>query len=195
MIIRDARTLKFDPKKAVFFDTNVWLSLFPATETASYQKDWARYYTALYERLIKYNVPIVINPMVLSEYINRFCRIEHEAYCKGRGFLEYKDFRSTDDFSYVASAASDSAKEILSTPAILIRGVDADLRLCDMIDKFATGRMDFNDCLYVKECLNNQWPLITNDSDFGYSDMDIEVWTANDNLINFARKHRMFQRG
>ena len=133
--------------------------------------------------------------MVLSEYINRFCRIEHEAYCKGMGFLEYKDFRSTDDFLYVASAASDSAKEILSTPAILIRGVDADLRLCDMVDKFATGRIDFNDCLYVEECLKNKWPIVTNDSDFGYSDMDIEVWTANDNLIKFAQKSKMFQRG
>lgn len=96
---------------------------------------------------------------------------------------------------YVASAASDSAKEILSTPAILIRGVDADLRLCDMVDKFATGRIDFNDRLYVEECLKNKWPIVTNDSDFGYSDMDIEVWTANDNLIKFAQKSKMFQRG
>ena len=194
MTVRDARTLKFDPGRAVFFDTNIWLALFPATEISSYKKDWAISYSVLFERLIKFKVSIVINPMVMSEYINRFCRIEHEAYCMSMESVEYKDFRNGPDFSYVASAASEAAKEILSTPVIAIKGVDSDSSLDEAIESFKTGRIDFNDSLYVDTCVKNEWPIVTNDSDFGYTDKAIEVWTANDKLIKYARDRNMFKK-
>ena len=193
MIVRDARTLKFDSNRPVFFDTNVWLSIFHPATSEEAQKDWARDYSDFYARLVKYKVPIVVNAMVMSEYINRFCRIEHEAYCKAYKFVEYKDFRNSKDFSYVASAAAGGAGEILGTSSVCREGIEKDLDIHGFVAAFETGHVDFNDSVYIAICLKNGWPIVTNDSDFATCCGDLEVWTTNDSILRRARKNGTFK--
>lgn len=192
MIFRDARSLKFDSSQPVFFDTNVWLAIFPATSCET-KKDWAVEYSGLYARLTKYKVPIVTNAMVMSEYLNRFCRIEHEAYCKAYGNIEYKDYRNGKDFVYAAAAASEYAKEILDTGSLQMKGIDPDIDSRGIVEKFASGTVDYNDAVYVELCQKNKWPIVTHDSDFAYGGTELEVWTANNTLLNLARRRGQFK--
>lgn len=192
MIVRDARNLKFKQDQPVFFDTNVWLAIYPATSNET-SKDWAQEYSRLYANLTKYNVPIVVNAMVMSEYINRFCRIEHEAYCKAYKSVEYKDFRNSEDFSRAASDAADSAREILDTPSVRREGIEKDLDIRGIVADFETGHVDFNDSVYIATCLKNGWPIVTNDSDFVSCGGELEVWTINDLILSRAKKNGTFK--
>lgn len=192
MIVRDIRTLQFDKEQPVFFDANAWLSIYPATSNET-NRNWACDYTDLYKRLTKYNAPIMINAMVMSEYINRFCRIEHEAYCKSYKFVEYKEYRNSGDFKYTAAAAAGSAKEILETACQV--GIDGELDLESCVSDVKTGSVDFNDSVYIATCLRNGWPIVTNDSDFVSPKLELEIWTANDSMLKKARAKGIYQKG
>ena len=88
----------------VFFDANVWLDIYgPAPQ------HWAQApCSSLFYKLIKNNIDIYINGLIISEVINSWARIEFRQQRKELGFKtnEFKKFRATPEFLAVAKDIS-----------------------------------------------------------------------------------------
>lgn len=74
----------------ILVDTNIWLYLFPAPGNP--HQSFARRYSTAFSRLVGAQAQPVLDPMVLSEYLNRYCRIEWEGNFKSQ-YQTFKLFR------------------------------------------------------------------------------------------------------
>jgi len=173
----DLSSYSFSSNEQVLVDTNVWLYLFPAPGNPRH--NFAKQYSVAFANLVSAQAQPVLDPMVLSEYLNRYVRIEWEGNFKTT-YLKFKDFRNSHDFSSVASSAETFAKGILSfcqIHSVPANELDLNLALAD----FSSGNVDFNDALLVDICKKKNIKLMTNDGDF--QDGGIEVLTTNPRLL------------
>jgi predicted nucleic acid-binding protein len=173
----DLSSYSFSSDEQVLVDTNVWLYLFPAPANPSNR--FAIQYSTAFSSLVSAHAQPVLDPMVLSEYLNRYIRIEWEGNYKS-SYPKFKDFRNSADFSAVASAAETFAKKILSF--CQIHSIPAnELDLSQALADFSAGGVDFNDVILVDICKKRNLKLMTNDGDF--QDGGIEVLTTNPRLL------------
>ena len=173
----DLSSYSFSSDEQVLVDTNVWLYLFPAPTDPSNR--FSTQYSTAFSNLVSAQAQPVLDPMVLSEYLNRYIRIEWEGNYKSR-YPKFKDFRNSSDFPAIASAAETFAKRILSF--CQIHSIPAnELDLNHALADFSTAGVDFNDALLVDICKKRNLKLMTNDGDF--QDGGIEVLTTNPKLL------------
>ncbi len=167
----------FSSGEKILFDANIWLYLFPPPGNPP--QDYATQYSRAVTNLIKANAQPVLVPIVLSEYLNRYCRIEWEGNYKN-SFPKFKGFRESLDFPVIAQHAKAYALKILNMSDVC--QVDAD-RPCleQALSDFSTGTIDFNDALLVDLCKKQSLKLLTNDRDF--LNGGIEVLTSNPALL------------
>ncbi|AKB84102.1 PIN domain-containing protein [Methanococcoides methylutens] len=162
----------------LFFDANVWLAIYGPSP-----KFWAQAPCSdLYYKLIKNNIPIYTNCLIISEIINSWARLEFKQQRKSLGYEqnEYKLFRETPQFKSVAKEISITVDKILRWS----KRIDSNLESIDMeniISKYESGHHDFNDLVFGNICENNAFIFVTNDSDFCTENMDI--LTANKFMI------------
>ena len=185
-MISDARKSSFDSMHPVFFDANVWLSLYapPSDE----EEHWKAEYTKVLNRVVSNNVPVILDSIVIGEYINRFCRIEFSAYAGPNSKQTFKQFRDNEPDIYqpIAQSVVANVKEILELPLVKrVNGVFASMDLVSMLDEFALGKKDWNDQQIVDMCKRNACSLITNDADF--KDADIQILTCNSRLLGYVK--------
>ena len=107
----DLSSYSFSSDEQILVDTNVWLYLFPAPGNPPY--NFAQQYSTAFANLVSAQAQPVIDPMVLSEYLNRYIRIEWEGNYRSL-YPKFKGFRKSQDFSAVVSTAETFAKRILS---------------------------------------------------------------------------------
>lgn len=177
----DLSSYTFSSNEQVLVDTNVWLYLFPAPGNPPH--NFAQQYSTAFANLVSAQAQPVLDPMVLSEYLNRYIRLEWEGNYRTQ-YLKFKDFRNSPDFSAVALAAETFARRILSF--CQIHSIPADeLDLSLALAEFSAGGVDFNDALLVDICKNRNLKLMTNDGDF--QDGGIEVLTTNRRLLRACR--------
>ncbi|OQX28998.1 MAG: twitching motility protein PilT [Spirochaeta sp. LUC14_002_19_P3] len=174
----DLSSYSFSSNEQVLVDTNVWLYLFPAP-TGSLNSGFANQYATAFSKLVSAQAQPVLDPMVLSEYLNRYIRIEWEGNYKTT-YPKFKDFRTSEDFKTVASAAKTFAQKILSF--CQLHSIPAnELDLNQALAHFSAGGVDFNDALLVDICKKKNLKLMTNDGDF--QDGGIKVLTTNPGLL------------
>lgn len=167
----------FASGEQILVDTNIWLYLFPAPGNP--QQSFALQYSAAFSRLVSAQAQPVLDPMVLSEYLNRYCRIEWEGNFKSK-YQTFKQFRMSTDFLSVVSSAHTFAAKILSF--CQIHSISADqLDLNHALKDFKSGQIDFNDAILVDVCKKRNIKLMTNDADFQHG--GIEVLTTNPRLL------------
>lgn len=175
----DLTAYTFSKDEILLLDANVWLYLFPAPS------DKSSHFTASYSRALKHmlaaKVQLVLDALILSEYLNRYCRIEYNAQKTG---LSFKDFRNSPDFPAVGKAASAYAKRIISMSCLYDHPF-ASTDIFQVLGNFETGQHDFNDGLLAHVCLKNKWKLVTNDGDFTTG--GIEVLTVNNRLLSACK--------
>ena len=173
----DLTSYSFSQGEEILVDTNVWLYLFPAPGNP--QQRFAGQYSSAFASLVSSQAQPVLDPMVLSEYLNRYIRIEWEGNYRSK-YPRFKDFRNSQDFSAVATAAETFAQKILSFCEIhSIRADELDLN--QALSAFSAGSEDFNDALLVDICKKRNLKLMTNDGDFQRG--GIEVLTTNPRLL------------
>lgn len=173
----DLSSYSFSSDEQVLVDTNVWLYLFPAPGNPP--QSFAQQYSTAFANLVSAQAQPVLDPMVLSEYLYRYIRLEWEGNYKSR-YSKFKDFRNSSDFSPIASVVEKTAKKILSF--CQIHSVPAnELDLSQALSDFSAGGEDFNDALLVDVCKKRNLKLMTNDGDF--QDGGIEVLTTNPRLL------------
>lgn len=173
----DLSSYSFSQDEQILVDTNIWLYLFPAPGNPPH--NYAHQYSTAFANLVSAKAQPILDPMVLSEYLNRYIRIEWEGNYRAQ-YPRFKDFRNSPDFASVSSAAETFAKSILSF--CQIHSVRADeLDLNQALSAFSAGGEDFNDALLVDVCKKRNLKLMTNDGDF--QDGGIEVLTTNRRLL------------
>ena len=173
----DLSSYSFKSEDRILVDTNIWLYLFPAPGNP--HQRYAQQYSTGFANLVSAQAQPILDPMVLSEYLNRYIRIEWAGNYKGT-YPRFKDFRNSSDFSEVASSAKTFAKKILNfcqVHSIPASELDLSLALAD----FSSGNVDFNDAILVDICKKRNLKLMTNDGDF--QNGGIEVLTTNPRLL------------
>lgn len=179
----------FHRGETLLFDANIWLYLYPPPSRPS-DRHAAKYSQGL--KSMRYaEVELVIDVLVLSEYLNTYCRIEWRALHRRRALpagekdkkthRSFKEFRKSSDFAMVARIAADYAHRILK----LSRRVDhpfAQTNIAHVLTDFEAGASDLNDGLLAETCRRNGWKLVTNDGDFTTG--GIEVLTTNPTLLS-----------
>ena len=170
-------TYAFKKEEPLILDANVWLYLYPAPSD-KYTGPAARYSAAM-KSMLSAGSHLVIDAMVLSEYLNRYCRIEWNALHKA-AYLDFKAFRKSIDFLLVGQGAATFARSMLKVCTRHDHPFAA-ADIAQILLDFETGGNDFNDGLLAETCRHNGWKLITNDKDF--STGGIEVLTAHPALL------------
>ena len=173
----DLASYSFTQGEEILVDSNIWLYLFPAPGNP--QRNFVRQYSSAFLRLMNAQAQPVLDPMVLSEYLNRYCRIEYDGHFKNK-YSSFKQFRQSTDFIPIAISAQTFASKILNccqTHSLPPNELDLKSVLAD----FASGQADFNDALFVDICKKRQLKLMTNDADFQRGGID--VLTINQKLL------------
>jgi predicted nucleic acid-binding protein len=165
--------------KPALFDANVIIYIFWPTGS----KDFESKYSSIFAELLKQNTKIYINFIVISEVVNRAIRIEYEKYLLTNNFdknrYKYKDFRdSLDGQEVVKDVYQVIQKKVVSTFEVIGKIFTKD----EIISFLNVDKLDFCDKAIEMLCKENNLVLVTNDSDFINS--DLEILTANSKLLN-----------
>ena len=174
----DARAYSFQPDEPILIDANVWLYLEPPA--AQPTPPWAAAYSAAFSRILLAKAQPVVDALVLSEYINRYIRLEYEAAWKS-AYPRFKDFRQSPDGALILQSAVAETGLILKAASAR----DTQLAGIDMPKIFVqiqTGAIDFNDGLLIENCRLNGWKLLTHDADMTTGGID--VLTTNKRLLS-----------
>lgn len=167
----------FQKEEPFLLDANIWLYLFAAPSGAP--AVFASQYSAAFKTMLTAGVRLVMDAMVLSEYLNRYCRIEWAALHRST-HSDFKAFRQSAAFQAVGKGAAIFARKILT----LCARHDHPFASADVVrilTDFEAGSCDFNDGLIAETCRHHKWRLVTNDGDF--TEGGIEVLTTNPRLL------------
>ncbi|WP_018989136.1 hypothetical protein [Aromatoleum toluclasticum] len=174
---RAAASYGFQADEPILIDANVWLYLQPPA--AQPAPSWAATYSGVFSRLLQAKARPIVDALILSEYLNRYIRIEYDA-CWRTHYPKFKDFRLSADAAGILQSAVAEMKQILKTSTAcdtpLIR-----IDLPTVLVAVQSGTADFNDALMIENCRLNGWKLLTHDSDMTMGGIDL--LTANKRLL------------
>ena len=174
----------FRKGEIVLIDTNVWLYLNPPPSNPNplpsrNQRRAALIYGRGLKAMLSKKVQLVMDALVLGEYLNVYCRNEWRAGYQAK-YPKFKDFRKSADFSVVGKGAAIFARSMLQ----LCTRCDypfSMINVAQTLADFEIGSNDINDGLLTETCMHNNWKLVTHDSDFTFG--GIEILTGNRRLL------------
>lgn len=173
----DLAAYSFSKDEPLLLDANVWLFLYSAPSDKTLAP--AAGYSAAFKQMLHAGARLVLDPIVISEYLHAYCRIEFSAlYQKTYGKI--KAFRNSSDFATVGPKATFYAREILKL-CVCHDYPFTKIDVAQMLLDVELGVMEPNDRLLVESCRHYGWKFVTHDGDC--TDGGIEVLTTNPNLI------------
>jgi predicted nucleic acid-binding protein len=157
----DAAKYLFQQGEHILIDANVWIYLLPPPAQPAPGFAWR--YSAALKRLLTAKATPVVESLILSEYLNRYLRVEFDAAWR-HAYGNFKKFRKSGDFAPLAKAAVANAREILKLAApqdTLLSQAD----IPAILNETEAGTLDFNDGVLVETCRARGWKMLTNDGD------------------------------
>jgi predicted nucleic acid-binding protein len=154
-----------DLKANYFFDTNIWLSTNgPYINTTSRK---AKIYSGFIKAVRSAGGQIFSDITVLSEFINRYARIEFDLASQNGSFQgQFKDFRKSDLWSPVAEDIRSEVSSIMLLSELVSDNGSTKASVGRICDDMISGESDFNDEIILDICRYNGFSLVTHDSDF-----------------------------
>lgn len=149
----------------IFFDANIWLYIF--CPLGNYKKHSIHEYSNFYKTLLEKRNKIFTDIIVLSEVINRWCRLGFDQYKKlqNKPELDYKkDYRKTKDFKELNETILDALSQALDFFEVCNKDYKSE-DLTELIGNI-NSNSDFNDQHIISLCIENRFYLLTNDGDF-----------------------------
>lgn len=171
---------RFQSSDLLLLDANVWFYIYGPTIPQNRQT--AIYSTALRDILLARS-QIFIDVLIISEFINRYARLEHQLLSKSDPGVtpnDFKIFRQSSAFTSIAKVIAANVKRILS----ISQRIESNFIMCDIVsvlDEYTKGKSDFNDLMLTQICQDKGLKLVTHDGDF--KGKNLSVLTANKNLI------------
>lgn len=143
-------------------DTNVWLYLFSPFNSGG---DYG--YSDFFANALDSSSTLYINDLIVSEYINRLCRLGYDDYVrknnKNKKYFHYKGhYRPTSEFENTYALALQSVQEEI-LPITTYLPSDAEILTQSMSDVHAR---DFNDDILIKTAIKNDFGIVSHDKDF-----------------------------
>lgn len=176
---QDINGYRFSKTDKLFFDANIWLYVYGPQGNPGDPK--ARTYSGALANAMRAGSLILADVLVVSEFINRFARLEHQAlYVVGKAPQDFKQFRNSPAFQPVAQAIVAAVRKILKLAA----RTESDFAAVDinaLLTEFEGGGYDFNDQVLARLCLSQNLKLVTHDGDFKKAGIDI--LTANRRIL------------
>ncbi|WP_186030899.1 type II toxin-antitoxin system VapC family toxin [Burkholderia gladioli] len=173
----DIQTYHYKNSENFLIDANIWLYI-SAPPSAKLRGETTQY-SAVLKDLLKSKANLYISSTILSEYLNRYIRIEFNAHHKKK-YANFKEFRKSADFLAVGAKAAGEAKDIAK---ICVTKDDnfSSCTISDVLGDFESGTNDFNDGVILHFCRTHDCKLITHDGDFIAGGID--VLTGNKKLL------------
>lgn len=169
---------RFSEGDLLFFDANVWLYIYGPQGKLSSRLKAA--YTSFFRQVRRAKVPIYIDILVLSEFINSYARFFYNNLPLNSKPSEFKEFRKSADFQLIADEIYNYGFRIVEkcelTHLVL---QSAGLRF--ILRQFPAGESDFNDQMIAELCRVQGLKLNTHDADF--KGEDLTIITANGRLL------------
>lgn len=173
----DARTYQFQPDEPILIDANVWLYLQPpATQPTPY---WATAYSSAFSKLLHAKAQPIVDALILSEYLNRYIRLEYDASWKAT-YPKFKNFRKSHEGAIILQSAVAEIAQILKAASAHDTQL-ASINMPAVLSQVQTGTIDFNDGLLIENCRINGWKMLTNDGDMTAGGIDL--LTTNRSLL------------
>ena len=174
----DAAAYTYQAGEPILIDANVWLYLLPPASQPT--PSWAVAYSSTFSRLLQAKAQPVVDALVLSEYLNRYVRIEYDAAWRG-AYPRFKDFRQSRDGANILQAAVAEVTQILKNSSSRDTGLE-NVDMPAVLGAVQNGIVDFNDGLLIQNCRLNGWKLLTHDGDMTLGGIDL--LTTNKKLLN-----------
>ncbi|WP_191575509.1 PIN domain-containing protein [Achromobacter insolitus] len=174
----DIASYSYKKGEIFLFDANIWLYISAPPSSATVGQ-WNKKYSQALKDILSAHSRLVVSSTILSEYLNRYCRIEWEALHKAT-HPNFKKFRQSSAFNAIGIQAAAEANQILS----LCGKYNDHFETCNvgpMLTQFENGSLDFNDGMISHFCSAHDCKLVTNDADFTMG--GIEILTANRSLL------------
>ncbi len=175
--IHDLAAYSFACGETFLLDANVWLYLYPPPSRMGSR--FAAQYSAGLKSMRSAGAALILDAMVLSEYLNAYCRIEWKALHQTQ-YPDFKSFRRSPAFNGIGKSAASFARSMLKLCTCHDHPFSA-ANIQQVLAGFETGAADFNDGLLAETCRHNNWKLVTNDGDF--TSGGIEILTTNRRLL------------
>lgn len=173
----------FSDQDRFFFDANIWLFTDCAYASSYFDKPEQKRRKEIYSQALKdiigRDIPIFIDILIVSEFINAYARLIWKRENPG---MKFKKFRQSQGFQMCTGGI------VRDTEAVIERCsfVESESKLGkadiqSLLNTFSSGSMDFNDKIIEDVCRKNGFLLVTDDGDFKNS--EITVLTANKKLL------------
>lgn len=159
----------YNSEEILFLDANIWLFIYSPRFINNKKQ---HLYSREFDRILKAKSMIYIDVLVMSEFINRYCRLEFDWAKQHYSFSSFKEFRKSPAFTPVAKDVSNSIKRILNHSNIIESGFNK-IGTEALIEKLESGTCEFNDLILAEICKTNGFLFITHDADFINFDINI----------------------
>ena len=174
---------KYTPFKGekLMFDANIWMYIF--CPIGNYQKHIVKQYSSFLKKVIDTKAEIIINLLILSEFINRYMRLEFEVFKNNTNNPNAdfkKDFRMSSSYKKDISDISSTVRNILK----ISKTIDDKFSSIDIesvISEFEKQKLDFNDLYCRRLCQMEKVKIVTNDKDFKFANN--EIITGNPKIL------------
>lgn len=168
---QDINGYPFSNTDKLFFDANIWLYVYGPQGNPGDPK--VRIYSSALANAMRAGSLILVDTLVVSEFINRFARLEYQILQRaGKAPQDFKQFRNSADFQPIAQAIVASVRKIMKLAARTESGfVTMDINA--LLAEFESGGYDFNDQMLVRLCLSQNLKLVTHDGDLKKTGVDI----------------------
>lgn len=168
-----------DKGERFMFDTNIWMYIF--CPIGNYKMHIVRQYSSFLKKVKDTEAEIIINLLILSEFINSYLRLEFEIFKKSNPGAEFKrDFKKNASYKGTIHNISLAVKNILK----ISKKVDdkfSSIDIENIISEFEKQNSDFNDLYYQCFCQIEKVKIVTDDRDFKFTDN--EIITGNPRIL------------
>lgn len=168
----------FSDQDSLLLDTNIWLYIYGPQ--APGDKRVVAYSKAL-QKILHARSKIFLDVLVLSEFINRYARLEFDRFIGTEKKSNFKNYRKSTDFKPAAKAIADACRRIAKNCLPIESGFTS--ANMEAIKKdYEDKQPDFNDQILAELCKSKGLKLVTHDGDF--EDQGLTLITANRRLLS-----------
>lgn len=173
--INDIPSLK---GRKIFIDANIIIYLFWPTASTY----WENAYASIFSGLLKQNISISLDFIVISEAVNRAIRIEYEKHLQENNIkketLKFKEYRDSE----AGRQTLEDIYQVISEKVLNKFLVTGKIFTKTEIESYlSVDCLDFNDKAIISLCKENNFIFLTNDKDF--VNADIDILTSNPSLL------------
>lgn len=142
-----------------------------------YEKSLVRQYSTFYSNIVKSNAKILLSINLLSEFFNRFLKLEYKIYLKENGYesssFTYKQYRKTDNFLDVIKELNEIfTYQLLPYSEFITHDINEEIIIKSLN---SSNVLDFNDVIYACSSEKYSAPIVTHDKDYFSLDNSMNV--------------------